>query len=75
MASATEWLRAIEPLLEDLRQGERYVYFDGCALPAIDGPINFKGLWREHDLPQLPHLSDSGEQMILGNPEYWVRAE
>lgn len=72
LAGATEWLQAIEPLVADLCEGERYVFFDGSALLAKDGPINFQGLWREHNLPNLPHLTDRGEQEILGNPEYWV---
>lgn len=72
LASATDWLHAIEPFREVLREGERYVYFDGCALPASHGPVSFKGMWREHSLPDLPHLSDRGEQEVLGNPEYWV---
>ncbi len=53
-------------------QGERYVFFDGRVLPAVHGPVRFSGLWRSHDLPDLPHLKESEEGSILDDPEYWL---
>jgi len=66
-----DWMRLVVPILDVIQDGERYVYFDGHVLPAKHGPVKFDGLCRSHDLPDLPHLSESLTEETLANPEYW----
>ncbi len=62
---------AVLPIHESIELGQRYVFLDGIALPAKHGPVKFDGLVKSHDLPDLPHLSDSLMEETLANPEYW----
>ena len=79
LAGPEDWLRVIEPLAANLVPGQRYVYFDGHVLPAVHGPVKFKGLWREHDLPDLPHIVEASEtdpdprlgEALLHRSRYW----
>lgn len=64
-----DWLKVVLPLAASLVEGKRYVFFDGVVLPAVHGPVCFKGLFREHDLPDLPHLSDPDD--VLTSLDYW----
>lgn len=70
MASPSDWLAAVEPLLTDLIEGGRYVFFDGAVLPYRHGPVRFQGLYRQHDLPDLPHL-DPDLSRVPHSWEYW----
>lgn len=72
MATADDWLSKVRPLATDLVEGQRYVFFDGHVFPAVHGPIKFRGLWRHHDLPDLPHLADNSVNDILLNAQYWL---
>jgi len=72
LATAAEWLARVEPMAAELREGRRYVFFDGRLLEAIHGPVKFKGLWRSHDLADLPHLSDPPLGDLLTDPDYWL---
>jgi hypothetical protein len=71
LATPQDWLESVRPILGKIDCGERYVYFDGCALPAKHGPIRFDGLFRSHDLPDLPHLSETLAEQTIANPDYW----
>lgn len=71
LATADDWLKLVQSIAQQLQEGERYVFFDGHVLPARHGPVKFKGLWRTHDLPDLPHLSEELTEKTLWNPEYW----
>lgn len=71
LATSEDWLNLVLPIVKQLQEGERYVFFDGQVLPAQHGPVRFKGLWRTHDLPELPHLSETLAEETLWNPEYW----
>jgi hypothetical protein len=71
LARPEEWLAIAEPLARQIREGERYVFFDGHILPAKSGPVKFTGLVRSHDLPELPHLSEPLGEQTLFNPDYW----
>jgi hypothetical protein len=43
------------------------------VLPAVHGPVKFRGLWRNHDLPDLPHIAeDPGVHDVLNDPRYWA---
>jgi hypothetical protein len=72
LATPDDWLAIVQPLAKRLEEGQRYVFFDGQVLPAKSGPVKFTGLFRSHDLPELPHLSDALVQETIGNPDYWV---
>ena len=72
LATPQDWLNVIQPIANSIREGERYVFFDGHAFPAKYGPIKFDGLYRSHDLPELPHLSESLATETLANPDYWA---
>jgi len=72
LATPDDWLAIARPLAKQLREGERYVFFDGHALPARSGPVNFTGLFRSHNLPKLPHLSERLLEETVGNPDYWL---
>lgn len=72
LADSSEWLALTNPLQTTIQKGGRYVFFDGHAFPAQHGPIRFTGLFRSHDLPDLPHLSETLFDQTLANPEYWV---
>jgi hypothetical protein len=72
LATPDDWLAIARPLAQQLREGERYVFFDGNVLPAKSGPVKFTGVWRSHDLPELPHLSETLLEETIGNPDYWV---
>jgi len=71
LATADDWLNLVRPIAESICEGERYVFFDGHVFPAKLGPIKFNGLFRSHDLPDLPHLSESLMEQTLANPAYW----
>lgn len=71
LATPQDWLNLIQPLLASITEGERYVFFDGHVLPAKHGPVKFDGLWRSHDLSDLPHLSEDLMEQTIANPEYW----
>ena len=66
-----DWMKLVVPVANVIEEGERYVYFDGHVFPAKNGPVKFDGLCRSHDLPDLPHLSESLTEETLANPEYW----
>jgi hypothetical protein len=72
LATCDDWLAIARPLAQQLQEGERYVFFDGHVLPARSGPVKFTGLFRSHDLPELPHLSETLLQRTIGNPDYWA---
>lgn len=71
LATPADWLALARPLQDVLTEGQRYVFFDGHVLPAIHGPVKFKGMWRSHDLPNLPHLSRTRLAECLGDGKYW----
>ncbi len=71
LATPSDWLTVVQPLAQQLHEGERYVFFDGQILPAKSGPVKFKGLFRSHDLPELPHLSETLGEETIANPDYW----
>ncbi|MBN2291528.1 MAG: hypothetical protein JXM70_03825 [Pirellulales bacterium] len=71
LVTPQDWLDLIQPILATITEGERYVFFDGHALPAKHGPVKFDGLFRSHDLPDLPHLSESLMEQTIANPDYW----
>lgn len=68
-----DWKAAVLPLLDGLVKDRNYVYFDGKILPYERGPVRFKGLTREHDLPNLPHL-DVRLSEVLTDVDYWYGA-
>jgi hypothetical protein len=72
LATPDDWLAIARPLAQQIEEGGRYVFFDGHILPARSGPVKFTGLFRPHDLPELPHLSDTLLQDTIGNPDYWA---
>jgi hypothetical protein len=72
LATPDDWLAITRPLARQNEEGERYVFFDGGIFPAKSGPVKFTGLFRSHDLPELPHLSDSLLQETICNPDYWT---
>jgi hypothetical protein len=72
LATPQDWLNLVEPLRASLTEGERYVFFDGHALPVKHGPVKFQGLFRSHDLPDLPHLSEALAAQTIANPDYWL---
>ena len=67
-----DWLKLVLPLQSQLVEGQRYDFFDGRVLPAVHGPVKFRGLWRNHDLPDLPHIAESPTSDVLDDPEYWT---
>ncbi|MDB2687764.1 hypothetical protein N9Y42_11195 [Mariniblastus sp.] len=71
LATPDDWLKLVQPIADSIAIGERYVFFDGHVFPAAHGPIKFDGLFRSHDLPDLPHLSETLTQETLANPAYW----
>ena len=71
LATPQDWLNIVQPIADTVREGERYVFFDGHVFPAKNGPIKFDGICRSHDLPELPHLSESLTEQTLANPDYW----
>lgn len=72
LATPDDWLAIARPLAQQLEEGGRYVFFDGHVLPAKSGPVKFTGLYRSHDLPELPHLSEALLEDTIGNPDYWT---
>jgi hypothetical protein len=71
LANPEDWLNVVRPLAASISGGDRFVFFYGHVFPAKHGPIKFDGLFRSHDLPELPHLSDSLIEQTLANPAYW----
>lgn len=69
------WCDLMSDLLRDVEWGpDEYVFFDGKAIPAREGPVRFKGLFRSHDLPHLPHLAaltDGRAEDLLHDHDYW----
>jgi hypothetical protein len=72
LATAEDWLALARPIARQLQEGQRYVFFDGHVLPVRSGPVKFTGMFRSHDLPELPHLSERLLEETIGNPAYWV---
>ena len=72
LAAPDDWLELARPMQDALTEGQRYVFFDGRVLPAIHGPIQFQGLWRDHDLPDLPHIAEPPLQNVLDKADYWT---
>jgi len=73
LATPDDWLAVVNPIAQQLQEGERYVFFDGHILPAKNGPVNFTGIFRSHNLPELPHLSAALLEETIGNPDYWLQ--
>jgi hypothetical protein len=71
LATPDDWMRLVRPLADQVAKNERYVFFDGHIFPAKHGSVQFDGLFRSHDLPDLPHLSESLMEETLANPDYW----
>lgn len=75
LATPSDWLAVVQPMLArvpgGLRPGQEYVYFDGHILPYRHGPVRFRGLTREHDLPDLPHIAEPPLADVLTSFEYW----
>ena len=71
LANPDAWLELVEPIRKVIQEGGLYVFFDGQVLPARPGPVKFNGLFRTHDLPELPHLSEEATEQVLGNSDYW----
>jgi hypothetical protein len=72
LATPDDWLDLVRPLQAELTEGQRYVFFDGRLFPAVHGPVRFRGLWRSHDLADLPHLAEPPVSDVLDDPEYWL---
>ena len=72
LATPDDWLALARPIAQQLQEGQRYVFFDGHVLPARGGPVKFTGVFRSHDLPELPHLSERLLEETIGNPDYWA---
>jgi hypothetical protein len=71
LASPQDWLKLVHPMASELVEGQRYVFLDNCVVPAIQGPVRCKGLFREHDLPRLPHTDEELKSETIGNMRYW----
>lgn len=71
LATPQDWMDLIQPIRDVIAEGERYVFFDGHALPAKHGQVKFDGLFRSHDLLDLPHLSETLTEETNANPDYW----
>ncbi len=71
LATPQDWMDLVLPLQASLTEGERYVFLDGHVLPAVHGPVRFQGLWRAHDLADLPHLSFGDDENVLNDAGYW----
>jgi hypothetical protein len=72
LAGPDDWMARVLPLADGLVEGERYAFFGGKILPARHGPVKFRGLFREHDLPDLPHLASPPTSDVLLDGEYWT---
>lgn len=75
LATPKDWMTLIDPIRSSIKLGERYVFFDGQVLAARHGPVKFTGLFRSHDLPDLPHISEDLATKTIYNPDYWVNPE
>lgn len=75
IAGPEDWLAVVQPLAAQLELGQRYVFFDGAILPAQRGRVKFPGVWREHDLLDLPHLGEGPLRELLTDPTYWCGPE
>ena len=71
LAGPADWLEVALPIHAELIEDQRYVFMDGKVLPAVHGPVKFRGLWRQHDLRDLPHLGEDSPG-VLADPEYWT---
>lgn len=70
-------VESISEMIENIEEGEQYVYFDGILIPVdYDDRIEFEGLHATHDLATLPHLDlredPDAARHLLGDPRYWT---
>lgn len=75
IATPNDWIELVAPIQTSIKLGERYVFFDGRALPVRHGPVKFTGLFRSHDLPDLPHIVEDLAMETIYNPDYWLNTD
>ncbi len=75
LAGPEDWLAKVRPMAAGLVEGQTYVFFDGVVLPARRGPVKFSGLWRDHDLPDLPHFDSSDAPPTTSSSYWWPAGE
>lgn len=71
----TEWLEGMQILLEEIRSGEQYVYFDGSVFATSEPGVDLMGWHSRHRLdfiPQVAALQDPEiRTRLLASPDYW----
>lgn len=70
-----EWVEFMPLLLEDVRPGGVYVYFDGWVIPATAEGIHIEGWHSRHDLDYVPQVAALRDPEIgespLSSRDYW----
>lgn len=70
-----EWIQSMKALLQGIKLGEQYVYFDGHVIPATAQGVTIVGWHSHHDLgfvPQVAGLTDPRvKDRLLSSVEYW----
>ena len=74
-ADLCDWADSMDDELSRFEVGEHVVYFDGCYFPVTSEPVQFNGLYSEHDLECIPHWDAMTDphylDQTLGNQQYW----
>jgi hypothetical protein len=72
---AEDWAAFMKILLNDIRPGETYVYFDGYVIATAAQALSIEGWHARHDLefvPQVAALTDpTVDEGLLSSREYW----
>ncbi len=70
-----EWLGIMRELLEDVEEGEEYVYLDGFFVPTSVGEAEIIGWHSHHVLDFIPQVEAMNDDRILdnmlANQDYW----
>lgn len=76
-SAVRDWVGLMSEFLDGIEPGEEYVVLDYTRIPTdYEPPVQFRGVYADHDLPWIPHLRALDDPAViddlLGSEAYWL---
>lgn len=76
-AAVWDWVDLMSDFLDGIEPGAEYVVLDYVRIPTdYEPPLQFRGVYADHDLPWVPHLRALEDPSVLddllGSEAYWL---